>query len=127
MSNGNLITNLGKQIIMNRVFTSVPTMLAPTLFQVGTGTTTPTSANTVLATPLGGTAAFIAGYPIIDETNNIVTIRCLIDTATDNGNSITEFGLFNNDGTKKLFSRAVYNVITKTAQVQIIYSEREVF
>ena len=129
MSNGNIITNVGKNLILNRVFTSSPTYTAPTKFRTGTGSNTPAATDTALQTPVTAAASFLAGYPIIPPNSslNLVQIRCFLDTTQANGNSLREFGVFNTDGSPKLFSRCVYTAITKTASVQVIYAEKEVF
>lgn len=130
MATGNIITNQGKLIALNRTFKGSPDYTQPSLFKVGTGTNTPTVADTNLQTPVtisGGsqTKAFVTGYPIFDESNLNATIRCLLLTTDANGNSLTEFGLFNNDGTKKCFSRAVHTAITKDSDTQVIYVEKD--
>jgi len=121
----NLITNKGKNIILNRVFDGSVVYSEPSLFQAGTGTTGPSSTDTVLETPLGSPAAFMSGYPIIDTLEPTVTIRALIDSATFNGEALSEFGV--TEVETDLFGRAVYIVIDKTTQIQVIYVEREVF
>jgi len=127
MTFATLITNSGKQIIMDRTFNSSPTLSEPSLFQVGTGIAAPTASDTNLETPLGSPAALLSGYPIIDESLNKVTLRAFIDTATDNGENLAEFGIFNTDGPKLLFSRVIYTIIAKSAQIEIVYSEKEIF
>ena len=129
MANGQVVTTQGKLIAFNRLFKAVPDYTTPTLFCVGTGTTTPVVTDTDLAIPVningGQTKAFISGYPILDEVNLNSTIRCLLLVTEANGNSLTEFGIKNTDGTKKLFSRAVHTPITKTTGVQVIYLEKD--
>jgi hypothetical protein len=125
MTSGTVVTTLGRKIALNRLFKAVPDYTAPTIFDVGTGNTTPNITDTALVTPISLDKTFVTGYPILDETNMQSTIRCLILTTEANGNSLTEFGLKNTDGTKKLFSRAVYTAITKTSAVQIIYVEKD--
>lgn len=129
MSTGQCITNLGRKIALNRTFKTVPDYLEPSLFAVGTNTTTPlvtdTALGTIVAINGGNYKVFVSGYPTFDETNMISTIRCLLLTTEANGNSLTEFGLFNNDGTKKLFSRTVYTPITKTTAVQVFFVEKD--
>jgi len=130
MSNGQIVTTQGKGIAFHRLWTPSPTQTAPTLFAVGTGTNTPVIGDTDLQTPVtiaGGNAfkTFDVGYPSLDTTNLQATIRCLLLTTDANGNSLTEFGLKNTDGTKKLFSRAVHTPVTKSTSVQVIYIEKD--
>lgn len=129
ITTGQILTNLGKKIALNRTFKAIPDYLQPSLFAVGTSSTTPAITDTALGTIVaingGNYKAFVSGYPILDETNLQSTIRCLLLTIEANGNSLTEFGLFNNDGTKKLFSRSVHTALTKTSSVQVIYIEKD--
>jgi len=130
MATGLVLTTKGKLIAFNRTFKTTPDYLEPSLFKVGTGTTTPSVSDTDLVTPVvisGGstTKSFLTGYPVLDETNLNSTIRCLLLTTEANGNSLTEFGIFNNDATKKCFSRAVHTSISKTSSIQVSYIERD--
>jgi hypothetical protein len=129
MAVGHIVTNQGKNIILNRVFTAAPTMLAPLNFRTGTGTNTPSASDTALQTPVTVAAAFLAGYPIIPPNSSLtdLQIRCYLDTTQANGNSLTEFGILNADGTPKLFSRTVFAPISKTSSIQVIFAEKEVF
>ncbi|MHA1737868.1 MAG: hypothetical protein ACTSWD_04725 [Candidatus Heimdallarchaeota archaeon] len=131
MATGNVITNNGQLIMLNRTFKSSPDYSAPSVFKIGIGTTTPLIADTDVETGVnidgGATKSFVSGYPILDEANLQATIRCLLDTTEGNGNSLTEFGLFNSDGTPKMFSHAVYTAITKTNKVLISFVEKDKF
>jgi hypothetical protein len=68
---------------------------------------------------------YVSGYPQIDETNLMVTTRLFISTAQANGFSLNEFGLFNADNPKKLFSRVTHTPITKTSAVQIFFVQKD--
>lgn len=127
--NGQVITNLHLKILMNRGYKAVPTYTAPILFKVGTGTTTPLITDTDLETPVDITAgvqtkAFVSGYPTFDESSFNVTIRSLLLTTDANGNSLTEVGIVNTDGTAKLSSHAVYTAITKNTSTQVVFIEK---
>ena len=117
--------------MLNRTFKSSPDYTAPSLFKIGTGTTTPTISDTDLETPVNidgdNFKSFVSGYPIINETNLDITFRCLVSTNEANGNSLTEFGIVNTDSTKKLFSRAVHTPISKTSGIIISYIEKDKF
>ena len=129
IATGQIITNLGAKIIINRGFKGTPDYTAPTVFSVGTGTTTPVVTDTVIETLVqisgSDTKAIVTGYPTFDETNFVATIRCLLLTTECNGSPLTEFGLKNTDGTAKLFSHAVHTAISKTASIQVIYVEKD--
>ncbi|MCP6727613.1 MAG: hypothetical protein KJI69_06400 [Patescibacteria group bacterium] len=129
MATGQVITNNGRLITLHRTFTASPTITAPTQFKIGTGTTTPAVGDTDMATPvnINGTQFknFVTGFPVLDTTNFQATIRCFVSTTEANGNSLTEFGIINTDGTRLLFSRAVHTALTKTTSVQVTYIEKD--
>jgi len=129
MATDQVITNSGRKLILNRAFKASPDYLAPSKFKIGTGTTTPLATDTDVETGVningGATKSFVAGYPLLDETNMQVTIRCFLTTTEGNTNSLTEFGLFNEDGTPLMFSHAVHTAISKTSTVQITYIEKD--
>ena len=129
MATGNVITNNGLKIAINRLFKATPDYLAPSKFKVGTGTTTPTTSDTdvetVKAINGGNTKSFVNGYPVLDESNFQAAIRCLLTTTEANGSDLTEFGLFNEDGSPLMFSHAVFTAITKTTSVQVTIIEKD--
>jgi len=114
---------------LDRTFNTSPTRTAPTQFKVGTGTTTPDNSDTDLVTPVTIGASnfkdFVSGYPVLDTSNNQVTIRGFVATTEANSNTLTEFGLVNEDGTRLLFSRAVHTSVTKTNTVEVTYLEKD--
>ncbi len=126
---GQVITNNGRKIILNRSFKASPDYLAPSVFKIGTGTTTPVAGDTDVETGVningGATKSFVSGYPTLDETNMQATIRCFLATTEGNTNSLTEFGLFNADGSPLMFSHSVHTAISKTSSVQITYIEKD--
>ena len=128
MATGNVITNNGRKICLNRTFKATPDYLSPTQFKIGTGTTTPTVSDTDMETAvnINGTEFkdIASGYPVLDETNMQATIRSIVLTTEGNGNSLTEYGLINEDATRLLFSHSVYTAVTKTTSVQVIYVEK---
>jgi len=129
MGTGNIISNNGLKIALNRTYKVTPDYTAPTVFKIGTGTTTPAISDTDVETGVningGATKTIVSGYPVLDETNLQATIRCLLATTEGNANSITEFALFNTDGTALMFSHAVFVAITKTTSVQVSFVEKE--
>ena len=126
---GQKIVNNGRKIILNRAFKSSPDYLAPSKFKIGTGTTNPTTSDTDIETGVningGATKSFISGYPTLDETNIQSTIRCLLNAVEGNGNNITEYAIFNEDGTALMFSRAVFTPINKTSSVQVSFVQKD--
>ena len=129
MSTGQKITTNGLKLSLNRIFKATPDYLSPTKFKVGTNTATPTVSDTDLGTVVaingGNTKSFVTSYPVLDETNMQSTIRCLLLSTEANGNSLTEFGVFNEDGTPLMFSRSVFTPITKTISTQISFVEKD--
>lgn len=129
MGTGQEITNNGILTMLHRTFTVTPTITAPTRFKIGTGTTTPDASDTDMETPvnINGTEFknFVSGFPSLDTTNIIATVRCFLNTTEANGNSLTEFGIINTDVTPLLFSHAVHTAITKTTSIQITYIEKD--
>lgn len=130
MATGSIVTNKGKLIAFHRLWTPSPTITSPTVFSIGTGNNTPVITDTTLQTPViitGGayTKTFAAGYPSLDTANMMSTIRTILLTTDANGNSLTEFGIMNTDGSPLLYSRAVHTAITKSAAVQVIYVQKD--
>lgn len=126
---GNIITNSGLKISLNRTFKASPDYTIPSVYKIGTGTTTPAVSDTDVETGVningGATKTFVTGYPILDETNNQVTFRCLLLTTEGNINTLTEFGIFNTDGSPLMYSHAVHAAINKTTSIQISYVEKD--
>jgi len=131
MVNGNIFVDNGRKIIMHRAFEDSSGYTKPNMFKVGTGTTIPLVTDTVLATPIlisgSPTKSLNVGYPVFDDSSNQVTNRGMLTTVDCNGESITEFGLVNTDGTPQLFSRCVFTPVTKTSTVQLIFVEKDMF
>ena len=131
MATGQVITNKGKQIILDRVYNNSPTRSAPSQFKVGTGTTTPNITDTDLETPVNidgdNFKNFETGFPLIDNTALTAEIRCVLLVTDANGNSVAEFGLVNSDGSILLFSRAVFTAITKNNTTEITLIEKDTY
>ena len=129
MANGQIFTTAGNKMVFNRAFKETPDYAAPTVFMMGTGTTTPAASQTALVTPVDldgdNIKEFVSGYPTFDETNLQVTYRCFLNSLEANGNSLSEFGIFNEDASPIMISRTVFTPITKTAAVEISIIEKE--
>lgn len=121
-----VITTGGKNHMLYRLIGTSETV--PSLFKVGTGTNTPVVADTDLQTAVEITAGvytktFATGYPIVTPTDVSVTYRCVLAATEANGNTLTEFGIFNTDGTPIMMSRDTYAAITKNAYIQVVYEQ----
>ena len=129
MATGQVITTNGKKIILDRTYNASPTRLAPSQFSVGTGTTTPSLADTGMQTVVaingGNLKNFVSSYPVLDITNLQATIRCLLNSLEANGNALTEFGIFNADGTPLMFNHTVFTSITKNSSTEISFVEKD--
>jgi len=129
MASGQVINTSGLKLALNRIFKATPDYLAPTKFKIGTGTTTPTVSDTDVETVVqidgSDTKSFVTGYPSLDETNSQSTIRALLLSTESNGNSLTEFGIFNEDASELMFSHSVFTAISKTSSVQISFVEKD--
>ncbi len=114
---------------MDRVFNASPTRTAPSQFKIGTGTTAPTISDTDLETAVSidgdNLKDFVSGYPTINTSTNQATIRCFLNTLEANGNSLTEFGTFNADGTELLFSRSTFTALNKTSSIEVSLIEKD--
>jgi len=123
------IVSSGHKISLNRTWKVIPDYTAPTVFKVGTGTTDANITDTDLETPVningGQTKPFVSGYPVLDEINFIATVRALLLSTEANGNDLTEFALFNTDGSPLMMSRATHTLIPKNTSTQIIYLEKD--
>ena len=125
MATGAKFTDDGVNVLFNRSFKTTPTKTNPTRFGIGTGTTTPAVADTAIETPITAWHSasdykdYDAGFPSFDETNKEVTVQGFVGASEANGNTITEYGDFNTDGTPILCSHIVFTGITKTASVQV--------
>lgn len=127
---GGVITSAGKRLYMRRLIGTSRTV--PSVFQVGTGTNEPVVGDTALQNPVvisGGsnTKVLASGYPIINEADISLTFRGVLSSTDANGNTLTEFGIFNTDGTPILYSRDTYDGIVKNSLIQIIYESIDVF
>lgn len=93
---------------------------APTYLAVGTAITAETKADTTLGTETGR-------YALDSVTTGTGTVTYIysVTTAQQNGNSLTEVGIFNAASSGTMTSRTVHNALAKTSsdtlQYQITY------
>jgi len=67
------------------------------------------------------TGSYESGYPSFDYTNNEIEIQCRVTATQANNFSVSEFGLFNTDGTPLIYSHDVFTAISKTSSEEIIF------
>jgi hypothetical protein len=133
MSNGAVLVKGGKNVMLQRHLMATPTYTAPTKFGIGTGTTTPLEADTALTTKIsawsGGSdyKTVLAGYPTFNESSKKSTVRCYVMSTEANGNTITEAGLFNTDGTPKLCDHHVFTGVVKNSSTELLIEIEYVF
>ena len=101
-----MITNNGLELIADLVESSGT---HPTHLAVGTGTTTPVATDTTLETETGRYA--------LDATVKAgarkVRYRYELDTTEENGNTLTEVGVFNAGAAGDILNRTTYTGIAK--------------
>ena len=65
--------------------------------------------------------SYESGYPSFDYTNNEIEVQCRVTATQANNFSVSEFGLFNTDGTPLIYSHDVFTAISKTSSEEIIF------
>lgn len=68
---------------------------------------------------------FETGYPTINESTLEATTKCRVSTTEANGYNINALGLFNNDATKKMFSKFVFASESKETTDEIIFTIKD--
>lgn len=111
MASGAVIPNVGRQLMLSRLYGSSKTALS--VVDVGTGTTTPAASDVALQTPLGLSLAYTSTF--IDTTNNRSVATVQLSASQGNGSSITEIGEKNTDSSFVLGSHDVFTAIAKTS------------
>jgi hypothetical protein len=131
MSNGSIITNNGKKILLYRAYTengdlSATQYLPATQFKVGVTNGTPDVTDTDLDSAVEITTGvylkdFVSGYPSLDFTNLEVTTRCFLTSLEANGNDINALGLFNEDSSALMQSIDVFNAESKSNTDEFVF------
>ena len=129
MTVGSVLTKNGFNALMNRAFSNSGTYTIPSRFKIGTGTTTPSTADTDVTTPITAWSGGIdyKNYNTaitFDTTNQKVTTQGFIASTEANGNTITEYGEFNTDDSPVMFTHTVFTSITKTSAIQAFITIR---
>ena len=119
MAVGGVVTNNGKNLVLQRLGGSSVT--AVDRFKVGTGTTTPvvtdTDVETVEQIDGSDTKSFVSGYPSFDSTAIKWKSRGFIAAGECNGVTLTECGEFNSAGT--CLSHDVFTGVSKSSTDEI--------
>lgn len=68
-----------------------------------------------------------ASYPTIDYSNFEVEIRSRLSSVEGNGHLISEMGSWNEDGTRKLITRANFTGFSKSNTDELIFTEKFTF
>lgn len=123
MATGGAVVNNGRNALWKR--RSGTSVTAFTKFVIGTGTTTPATTDTAMATPILAWAGGVDDAKTLlstdyDTTNHYVICQGYVDSTEANGNTITEAGIVNTDGTPILWCRDVFTGIVKNNQTEII-------
>jgi hypothetical protein len=127
MTQGQIFSMLGRKTILNRGFKASPDYTAPSKFRVGTGQGAPLITDNTTDIKLDPVLqiSFSADYPTISEPTATGTFRGPVLLGEANGNSISEYCLYNSDSPKLMLMRGIFNPITKTDKVSILFTERD--
>ena len=73
------------------------------------------------------TKTYESGYPSVNESTKVVTIRSRVPTTHANGYNISEHGTFNTDGTILMGTRSTITSFSKSSTDELIFMERIYF
>ncbi|MFA5313159.1 MAG: hypothetical protein WC375_07595 [Methanomassiliicoccales archaeon] len=111
----NIVTNAGMNLL--RDFLKGDAVTGITHIGVGTGTNSPSSTDTTL-----GTEVFRAAITAATAAAQKLTITYTLPSASANGNSLTEAGLFTASSSGTMYARATHSLIAKTSDKVISYT-----
>lgn len=119
----NLITTVGKQLILDRLFGLGTPPAALSSLGVGTDSTATAAAQTQLNPSVAGSVLIQALSPAASRASQTVTATTTFGTGVANF-TWNEAGLFNGtvNGTSILFNRVLIGPFTKTTSVSVVYS-----
>ena len=120
MTADSILTSNGKKVFLNRAYKATPDYAQPTQFKVGITNATPNVADTDL-TDAKLTKNIDSNYPVFDETNNEVEIRCTVATTEANSNDIDGFGIFNEDTSPLMLSEDTFTAESKTSEDELLF------
>lgn len=136
MTNGAVFTEWGFNAMLNRMWKDTPDYNAVLVFEIGSGTTTPSTADTSLKTPFVNWVLHPLGYVghsvkpfqsvTFDVNNQTVTTTARIDTDEAVLGLITEYGefmgLFGADGmVSHIVFNGVYHNAGETIDIVTVY------
>jgi len=99
-----------------------------TITNATTWTTNDVRMDWVQTYPIADTfGSWVSGYPTYNTTNKSVSISGQDLSTQTNGYYLREFGLFNGDATKLLYSRGTYTSILKSQYVSVTYNQTDSF
>lgn len=111
----NMVVTSGRNLIRNLLDNSTESGL--THFAVGTSTTAVTSTQTTLGTEvLNDTITQTA------RDTAKLTVRYFLGTASANGSTLTEAGIFNSSLAGTMYSRVTHTGIVKSASITVTYN-----
>jgi hypothetical protein len=122
-----IVTTIGKNLYLNRIYKNTPDSSAPVVFAIGTSTTVPVVGDTNLGTIIQGWNAssdyknFTTGFPTFNTTAKEATIRGAVTSTEANGSNIAEAGTFNSDGTRVMDFRATFSAVNKDSGESISF------
>jgi len=136
MANGQVLTKIGFSVMMERAYDSTPSYNQISQFKIGTGSTTPTTSDTILDSMISSWT-----YPLGYEQKNCASvgfliaqqkavIASLVAPKEANGNTITELGLthcYEMSCPDDICARIVFTGVAKTIDNQlyvVLYFER---
>ena len=112
----NLVVDAGLDVLCSFLAGEAPATV--THFAVGTGTTAVLGAQTTLTTEVEREAITVA-----TTASKTVTIKYYLSSATANGNTLAEIGLFNDATTGDMFARALLTpTIAKTSSIAVTFT-----
>ena len=112
---GGTITNVGKNLVLSRLFKSTDTPI--TQFKVGTGTTAAAVTDTDLETPVFTKNVSLVSY---NEATYTATVKCYLTASDANGYSLTEAGEFNTDDTPKMLDHDIFTAFSKSDSDELL-------
>ena len=119
-----------KNTVLNRAFKASPDYNAHVQGSIGTSGASASEADTDLKVVIAGWnggsdfRTYETNYPSFDESNKQVSLRIFVSATQANGNTIREYGDFNDDGTERLGGRFTFDGIAKTSGIQIFFTPK---
>lgn len=106
----NLVVQVGKNYIANRMVDAATTVMSH--MELGLGNTTPVNGDSALQTPIGGSRQAFSGAPSV--STNTITYTASFGAGIGTG-AITEAGIFNASSAGIMLCRTVFSVVNKAA------------